>query len=130
MGDIAAIILAAGKGTRMKSDLVKVMHSLGGRPMMDWPVEAARDAGAARIVLVTGHQADTVREHFADAGDITFALQEEQLGTGHAVACAREALDGFRGRILILCGDVPLIRPDTLKKMMERHANRQAAVTV
>ncbi len=130
MGDIAAIILAAGKGTRMKSDLVKVMHVLGGRPMVDWPVEAARDAGAARIVLVTGHQADTVREHFAEAGDITFALQEEQLGTGHAVACAREALHGFSGRILILCGDVPLIRPETLQKMMECHASRQAVVTV
>jgi bifunctional UDP-N-acetylglucosamine pyrophosphorylase/glucosamine-1-phosphate N-acetyltransferase len=130
MGDVAAIILAAGKGTRMKSDLVKVMHLLGGRPMVSWPVDAAREAGAVKIVLVMGHQAETVQEYFAGADDITFALQGEQLGTGHAVACAREAFQGFNGRVLILCGDVPLIRPETLQKMMECHANRKAAVTV
>src|SRR5512135_1252811 len=106
MGATAAIILAAGKGTRMKSDLVKVMHALGGCPMIDYPVSAARDAGASRMVVVAGHQSDKVREYFSGREDISFAIQEEQLGTGHAVACAASALAGFNGRILILCGDV------------------------
>jgi len=130
MNDIAAIILAAGKGTRMKSDFVKVMHPLGGLPMIAWPVDAARKAGASRIALVAGHQAEAVRQYFAGANDITFALQEEQLGTGHAVACAGEMLHGFNGKILILCGDVPLIRPETLQKMLACHENRKAVVTV
>ena len=130
MDDIAALVLAAGKGTRMKSDLVKVLHPLAGRPMIDWPVEAARQAGATRIALVVGHQADKVREAFAGQAEIGFAVQEEQLGTGHAVACAAPLLAGAQGRILILCGDVPLIRPETLQGMLASHAARQATVTV
>jgi len=130
MTEIAALVLAAGKGTRMKSDLVKVMHPLTGRPMVDYPVAAARAAGANRLVLVVGHQSDKVREHFAGAADTTFAVQEEQLGTGHAVACAAEALKGFNGRVLILCGDVPLIRCETLLALLAQHEERQAVVTV
>ncbi|AJE04557.1 bifunctional UDP-N-acetylglucosamine diphosphorylase/glucosamine-1-phosphate N-acetyltransferase GlmU [Geobacter pickeringii] len=130
MADLAAIILAAGKGTRMKSDLVKVMHPLAGAPMVAWPVATARQAGAARIVTVIGHQAESIRGHFAGESDIVFALQEEQLGTGHAVACAAELLAGFTGAVLILCGDVPLIRPETLRAMTETHAATNAALTV
>jgi len=130
MDKTAAIILAAGKGTRMKSNLVKVMHLLGGRPMVAWPIEAVRDAGATRIALVTGHQSDAVQDYLHDDPSITFALQEEQLGTGHAVACAERALQGFTGRVLILCGDVPLIRPETLRGLLECHVSRQATVTV
>jgi bifunctional UDP-N-acetylglucosamine pyrophosphorylase/glucosamine-1-phosphate N-acetyltransferase len=130
MGSVAAIVLAAGKGTRMKSDLVKVMHRLGERPMISWPVAAAKGAGASRIALVVGHQADTVRDFFAGDSSVTFALQEEQLGTGHAVACARDALAGFTGTVLILCGDVPLIRSETLEAMLASHASRKAAVSV
>ncbi|MRR13790.1 bifunctional UDP-N-acetylglucosamine diphosphorylase/glucosamine-1-phosphate N-acetyltransferase GlmU, partial [bacterium] len=130
MGDLAAIILAAGKGTRMKSELVKVMHPLAGAPMVAWPVDAARQAGTSRTVLVVGHQAETIREHFAGEGDLAFALQEEQLGTGHAVASAAAALDGFRGNVLILCGDVPLIRPETLRGMIDAHGATDAALTV
>jgi bifunctional UDP-N-acetylglucosamine pyrophosphorylase/glucosamine-1-phosphate N-acetyltransferase len=130
MGVTAAIILAAGKGTRMKSDLVKVMHSLGGCPMIDYPVEAARDAGASRIVIVTGHQSDKVREHFSGRDEIAFALQEEQLGTGHAVACASRVLEEFNGRILILCGDVPLLKQQTLQEMLTRHQTSGAVLTV
>jgi len=130
MGVTAAVILAAGKGTRMKSDLVKVMHSLGGHPMIDYPVEAAREAGASRIVIVTGHQSDKVREYFSGRDEIAFVLQEEQLGTGHAVACASQALAGFIGRILILCGDVPLLKQQTLQEMLARHQTSGAVLTV
>ena len=130
MGDLAAIILAAGKGTRMKSDLVKVMHPLAGTPMVTWPVTAARQAGVSRIVAVVGHQAEKIREHFADNQDIVLALQEEQLGTGHAVASATSLLAGFTGRVLILCGDVPLIRPETLDDMTRTHAASGAALTI
>lgn len=130
MSKTAAVILAAGKGTRMKSDLAKVMHKLGERPMIAWPVAAARAAGAERIAVVVGHQAETVQNYFEGAGDISFALQAEQLGTGHAVASAREQLAGFSGTVLILCGDVPLIRPETLTAMLDEHSRREAAVTV
>ncbi len=130
MGSMAAIVLAAGKGTRMKSDLVKVMHVLGERPMISWPVEVAKTVGASRIALVVGHQADRVREYYAADEAVVFAQQSEQLGTGHAVACARDALTGFRGTVLILCGDVPLIRGETLEAMLVSHQQRGAAVSV
>jgi bifunctional UDP-N-acetylglucosamine pyrophosphorylase / glucosamine-1-phosphate N-acetyltransferase len=130
MGGIAAFILAAGKGTRMKSNLIKVMHILGGRPMVAWPVKVAREAGASRIVLVVGHQEERVREYFADASDIDFAAQTEQLGTGHAVACATRLLKGYTGKVLILCGDVPLIGSGTLQAMLASHEARQATITV
>jgi len=130
MGQIAAIILAAGKGTRMKSDLVKVMHPLGERPMISWPVQAAKNAGATRIAVVIGHQAERVRDFFSADGSITFAVQNDQLGTGHAVAAAREALEGFKGTVLILCGDVPLLRAETLSAMLAAHDSKGAAITV
>jgi bifunctional UDP-N-acetylglucosamine pyrophosphorylase/glucosamine-1-phosphate N-acetyltransferase len=114
----------------MKSDLVKVMHGLGERPMISWPVAAARGVGASRIALVVGHQAEKVRDFFADDSSVLFALQDEQLGTGHAVACARELLADFSGTVLILCGDVPLIRSETLAGMLEHHVSRGAAVSV
>ena len=130
MDKIAAIILAAGKGTRMKSSLVKVLHPAAGRPMIDWPVEAARAAGAMPLVLVLGHQAEAVQEHFRDAPGISFAQQDQQLGTGHAVSCAKPALAGFSGTVLILCGDTPLLRPETLNGLIRFHCSRKAVLTV
>jgi len=130
MDNVAAILLAAGKGTRMKSGLVKVLHPAAGRPLIDYPVTAARAVGAAPVVLVVGHQAEAVREHYHGAEDIRCVLQQEQLGTGHAVACAREALAGFSGTVLILCGDTPLLRVETLKRLIDFHRARKAAVTV
>ena len=126
---LQAVILAAGKGTRMKSDLVKVMHPLGERPMLCWSITAARATGAGRIVLVVGHQAETIRSHFGTAPDLAFAEQTEQLGTGHAVACAQNACSR-EGDVLILCGDVPLIRPATLQALHAYHTERNAVVTV
>jgi bifunctional UDP-N-acetylglucosamine pyrophosphorylase/glucosamine-1-phosphate N-acetyltransferase len=130
MGEVAAIVLAAGKGTRMKSNLVKVMHLLGERPMISWPVLTAKRAGAGRIAVVVGHQADRVREFFAGDQAVTFVTQHEQLGTGHAAASAREALAGFSGTVMILCGDVPLLRHETLLAMLANHEKKAAAVSV
>ena len=121
MESLASIVLAAGKGTRMKSGLIKVLHPAAGVPMIAWPVAAAREAGSGQIVLVIGHQANAVQGAFRGAADILCAMQEEQFGTGHAVACALEALPGFRGTVLILCGDTPLLRPETLKNMLTYH---------
>jgi bifunctional UDP-N-acetylglucosamine pyrophosphorylase / glucosamine-1-phosphate N-acetyltransferase len=128
--NVAAVILAAGKGTRMKSALAKVLHPLAGRPMAAWPVDAALATGAAPVVLVLWHQADAVQDHFRAATGIRFAIQEDQLGTGHAVACARQALTGFSGTVLILCGDTPLLREDTLTGLIRFHCSHNAAVTV
>ena len=130
MDNVAAIILAAGKGTRMKSGLVKVLHHVAGRPMIAWPVEAARDAGADPLVLVVGHQANAVLRHFRNTTDVRCAMQEEQLGTGHAVASARDALSGFNGTVLILCGDTPLLRTETLSLLIRFHRTHGSALTV
>ena len=118
----AALILAAGKGTRMKSGLVKVLHELAGRPMLGWPLAAAREAGAGQIVIVTGHQADQVQQLFPQNAGIRIALQEEQLGTGHAVSCGLPQLDGLTGSVLILCGDTPLLTGATLQRLAAEHA--------
>lgn len=130
MNSVAAIILAAGKGTRMKSGLVKVMHHLAGEPLIDYPVTAALNAGASRIVIVIGHQAETVQSFYSGRDGIAFAIQAEQNGTGHAVACAAPLLSDFRGKVLILCGDVPLIKEETLNGMVHDHELQGAVVTV
>jgi bifunctional UDP-N-acetylglucosamine pyrophosphorylase/glucosamine-1-phosphate N-acetyltransferase len=130
MENVAAVILAAGKGTRMKSGVVKVLHPAAGRPMIQWPVDAARAAGASPVVLVVGHQADAVRSLYQTVPEIRTALQEEQLGTGHAVACARGELSGFNGTVLILCGDTPLLRAETLRGLIACHREQGASLTV
>lgn len=130
MSVAAALVLAAGKGTRMKSELVKVLHQLAGLPMLGWPLAAARQAGAERVVLVAGHQADLVQQYFSADGGVALALQEEQLGTGHAVSCAMGQLEGLNGSVLILCGDTPLLTGDTLRRLAKAHATASAAVTV
>ena len=108
MGELAVLILAAGKGTRMKSDLVKVLHPVAGTPMLSYSLDLSRNLKPSRLVVVVGFQADLVQERFK-AEDITFALQKEQLGTGHEVLSAGPALQGFHGIVLILSGDVPLL---------------------
>lgn len=130
MENVAAVVLAAGKGTRMKSGVVKVLHPAAGRPMISWPVDAARATGANPVVLVVGHQAEAVAAVFQGSSDIRTALQAEQLGTGHAVACARPALEGFAGTVLILCGDTPLLRPHTLQNLVAYHRQQGASLTV
>ena len=125
---IDAVVLAAGKGTRMKSDRPKVLHELAGRPLLDHVLRTARAAGIDRTVVVVGHQAERVREA-CDADDLQFVLQEPQLGTGHAVQVAAPALRGG-GYTVILAGDVPLLRAETLERLVAQTIARQAAATV
>lgn len=128
-----AIILAAGKGTRMKSDLPKVVHPVGGRPMVCAVVDACVAVGCSRVVAVVGHMQEKVREALASYGArIAFAVQQPQLGTGHAVQCAREAMGAFAPTtdVLVLCGDGPLIRPETLRELLDRHRSARAAATL
>mgnify|MGYP001369276937 FL=1 len=127
--DLAAVILAAGKGTRMKSNRAKVLHEIAGRAMLHYPLQAARQAGFERLHVVVGHQADQVRETLAESG-VCFVDQTEQLGTGHALLCASESLADFSGTLLLLCGDVPLLREETLRELLETHRQERAAVTV
>jgi bifunctional UDP-N-acetylglucosamine pyrophosphorylase/glucosamine-1-phosphate N-acetyltransferase len=127
--DLAAVVLAAGQGTRMKSSRAKVLHAIAGQAMLFYPLQAARRAGFEEIQVVVGHQADEVRAAAAAAG-VSFVEQSRQLGTGHALLCAAEALSDFSGTLLLLCGDVPLLRAETLRKMLEIHRAEQAAVTV
>ncbi len=126
---LATVILAAGKGTRMKSGLAKVLHEVAGLPMVLYPLRAARALGCDPAAVVVGYQGAEVREALAGEG-ASFAEQAEQLGTGHALLCAEPALQGFSGTILLLCGDVPLVRRETLERLLGFHRQEQAAVTV
>lgn len=127
---LAAVILAAGQGTRMKSGLVKVLHPLAGRPMIRHVIDAVHGVGASRIVCVVGYQADRVRDVLAGVRGIDFAIQEEQLGTGHALGCAAPALEGFEGDVLVCCGDTPLLTDDTLRSVVEIHRENNTPATL
>lgn len=132
----AAVILAAGKGTRMNSDLPKVCHPIGGQPMIRAVVDACLAAGCDKIVAVVGYKQELVREALASYGDrVEFAVQGEQLGTGHAVRSAQanfehEIQNGQDRDVLVLCGDGPLIRPETLGLMLSRQRDTGAAATL
>ena len=116
--DVAVVILAAGKGTRMKSDLPKVLHPIGNAPMLHHAMRAARALGPARTAIVVGHGGEAVgRAARAMEPEAAVVLQERQLGTGHAVLAARQALDGFDGDLFVLFADTPLLRPETLAEM-------------
>ena len=117
--NIAVVVLAAGKGTRMKSDLHKVLHPVAGRPMLLHLLASAATLSPARTVVVTGAGREQVEAAVTPLG-AKIAVQAEQLGTGHAVMQAREALAGFAGDVLILYGDVPLVRAETMRTMIER----------
>jgi UDP-N-acetylglucosamine diphosphorylase/glucosamine-1-phosphate N-acetyltransferase len=130
---LGSIVLAAGKGTRMRSDLPKVMHPAAGEPMVKWVVRASREAGAREVVLVVGHMADLVRGAFEqDTPRCHFVTQQPQLGTGHAVDQARPLLErGLLGEhCFVLCGDGPLIRADTLRTLLQRHLDAGAAASL
>jgi bifunctional UDP-N-acetylglucosamine pyrophosphorylase/glucosamine-1-phosphate N-acetyltransferase len=118
---LACIVLAAGKGTRMRSAHAKVLHTLLGRPMVAYSIELARKLGASPVVAVLGHQRSVVElaleERFGQ-GEVKVVEQTEQRGTGHAVRLAMPALNGFRGIVIILYGDVPLLRPETVRALV------------
>ena len=118
---ITAIILAAGKGTRMKSALPKPLHAVGGRPMLAWSIDAAKAAGAQKIVTVVGPDSDAIQSWLDGA---PFAIQHNQLGTGDAVAAARDALGKDNGAALVMFADSPLVSAATLQDMAARIAHR------
>lgn len=123
------VILAAGLGTRMRSGLAKALHPLAGRPLIQHVLEAVSGLVVQRTVAVLGHQADRVRKMVEGYG-ATIVLQAEQLGTGHAVMQAQEAIAAAKGPVLVLCADTPLLTTDTLRSLIELHAASKAAVTV
>ncbi|MXY96514.1 MAG: NTP transferase domain-containing protein [Gemmatimonadetes bacterium] len=139
--DLIALILAAGKGTRMHSDLAKVLHRINGRPMIHYVLDTARALRPRRIIVIVGHQAGAVRRELAESPGspespgppgppVEFAVQEEQLGTGHAVRQAGPLLAGESGVVLVLAGDTPLIRPSTLAALIRAHGREGAAASV
>jgi UDP-N-acetylglucosamine diphosphorylase/glucosamine-1-phosphate N-acetyltransferase len=129
MGDLAAIILAAGKGTRMKSDRAKVLHELGGVPMICYVVETAM-AVVDEVVVVIGHQAEAVREVLRGYPSVRFAVQEEQLGTGHATMTAIQEIPDHIQDAVILCGDTPLIKGETIGALIEAHRACKTDITL
>jgi bifunctional UDP-N-acetylglucosamine pyrophosphorylase/glucosamine-1-phosphate N-acetyltransferase len=123
------VIMAAGKGTRLKSQRPKVLHEIGGKPLLAHVIAAAsRIVAPAEIFVVIGHHAEKVRAAVASTG-VSFVEQTEQLGTGHAIQCAREAIAGYEN-ILVLSGDVPLIRSETIEQLWSIHQAEQAAMTI
>jgi bifunctional UDP-N-acetylglucosamine pyrophosphorylase/glucosamine-1-phosphate N-acetyltransferase len=130
MAETVAIILAAGGSKRMNTKLAKVLHEVCGRPMLAYVLQACRKVGTERIYVVVGFSAEQVKSRFADAEDITWVHQDEQLGTAHAVMCCREHLQDFDGNTMILCGDGPLLRSQTLRTLMEKHEAGQSAATL
>jgi len=127
-GNVAALILAAGKSTRMKSKRPKALHTLLGKPLLGWAVEAASGAGASRTVVVVGHEAESVR--VAMGPELEYVLQAEQKGTGHAVRMAADLLGDWDGPLLVLPGDAPLLSDSLLEALVAHHVRSGAAATL
>ncbi len=123
-----AIVLAAGQGKRMKSKLYKVLHPVCGKPMVGHVLDVVKEAAAERTVVIVGHGAETVKSYLGDKAE--YALQEQQLGTGHAVRQAEAMLGAEEGTTIVICGDTPLVQASTIQGMLELHASSGAAATV
>jgi bifunctional UDP-N-acetylglucosamine pyrophosphorylase / glucosamine-1-phosphate N-acetyltransferase len=130
MPDIHVVVLAAGKGTRMKSAVPKVLHAAAGRPLIEYALKAAASLSPASIVVLVGYQADQLKEALARQPGLSFAVQEPQLGTGHALLQAEPLLRHARGTLVLLSGDVPLLSAKTLAALVQLHQDRKAAATV
>jgi len=130
MPDTHVVVLAAGKGTRMKSAVPKVLHRAAGFPLIEHVLRAAAALQPASTVVIVGHQAESVTSALASWPGLTCAVQEPQLGTGHALLQAEPALRGATGTVVLLSGDVPLLRPETLITVVREHTARKAAATV
>lgn len=128
MSNIFAVILAAGQGTRMKSKLYKVLHPVCGKPMVQHVVDHIQTLGVNRIVTVVGHGAEKVKQQLGDKSE--YVLQAEQLGTAHAVQQAEAILGSEEGTTLVVCGDTPLIRPETMQALFEHHQAKNAKATI
>ncbi len=129
MHSLAAVILAAGKGTRMKSDLPKVLHKINNRPMVHYVIDLAGELNAEKIILIIGHEREMVKSACAGL-PVDFAVQDPQLGTGHAVQMTETALADFDGDVLILSGDVPLLTAQTMNALIEVHNQNEATATL
>jgi len=130
MPGLHIVLLAAGKGTRMKSAIPKVLHAACGLPLIEHVLRAAAPLSPETVVVVVGHEADLVTARLASRSSTTFAVQEPQLGTGHALLQAEPALSGKCGTVVVLSGDVPLLRPETLDRLVQTHLAQRAAATV
>lgn len=128
MNSTAAVVLAAGKGTRMRSKIPKVLHKIGGKPLVWHVINAAKLAGVYKQILVVGYGAEEVKKKFIH--DVDFAYQSEQLGTGHAVKQAKDIVPEDVENILVLCGDTPLLRSQTIQKLLKNHGENKALCTI
>src|SRR4051794_35165867 len=124
MPEPLAIILAAGKGKRMGSDLPKVLVPVSGRPMIRYVIDAVHGAGIKRILVVVGYRADLVRRELTGEEGLEFVVQSEQLGTGHAVKVCEERLQGHEGPVLILAGDSPMVQVSSLRSLLKEFSTR------
>ena len=127
--DLAVIILAAGKGTRMQNSLAKVLIPVAGKPTLEFVLDTAATLNPSRTLVVVGHQADRVQKIFSNRG-LEFILQKKQLGTGHAARQTEQKLTNFQGCILVLCGDMPLIKTETLQQLLREYKKKKAKCTV
>ncbi|MBD2021273.1 NTP transferase domain-containing protein, partial [Leptolyngbya sp. FACHB-36] len=129
---VAVAILAAGRGTRMKSDLPKVLHRLGGKSLVEWVLSSLSEIQPQRRFVIVGYQGERVRQTLGAQSNspVEFVEQTEQLGTGHAVQQLLPHLQGFDGDLLVLNGDVPLLRPQTLKLLLQTHQNHGNPATI
>ncbi len=129
MMNFATIVMAAGKGTRMNSDLPKVLHPLNHKPMIAYVVETAVEIGSEKTILIVGHQKEMVIDAMKNY-PVEYAVQAQQLGTGHAVMQAKLALENFEGNVLVLSGDVPLLRSKSLNKLIDIHEKSGSIATL
>jgi bifunctional UDP-N-acetylglucosamine pyrophosphorylase/glucosamine-1-phosphate N-acetyltransferase len=127
MNEVRAIVLAAGQGTRMKSDLPKVLVPVCGRPMIDYVVEMLAAAGITQTIVVVGYRSELVREHLAGRPGLVFVEQTERKGTGHAVMMCRDALAGFAGQVVVVAGDSPLVQPESIAKLLAERRRTDTA---
>ncbi len=126
MAENLAIVLAAGKGTRMNSELPKVLVEVNGRPMLDCVLEALRKGGLNRLVVVVGHRAELVRRRLADQPDLEFVVQHEQLGTGHAVMVCRHWIETQTRPVVVVAGDAPLMQPESIAALLAEYDREPA----
>jgi len=121
-----AVVMAAGKGTRMKSELPKVLYPILGRPMIEYVLDALEEAGVDKIIVVVGYRSDLVRATLAHRQQLEFVEQTEQLGTGHAVMTCQETLRSHNGSVMVLAGDSPLVQVDSIRALFEAYQTNVA----
>ncbi|MDO9565470.1 MAG: NTP transferase domain-containing protein [Candidatus Desulfaltia sp.] len=128
--NVVVIILAAGLGTRMKSGKAKVLHKVLGKPMVIYVVETAKRVAGNNVILVVGNQADKMREIVSENNELIYAIQKDQLGTGHAVLCALPYIPEHIEEVVILCGDVPLLSSDTVVRLIDDHIKAKRDISL